>query len=379
MSRANRTWAVVLCAALIPACGLSPADDQADDPTGTEADAVTASGGLTPAQRAGQRIIYSYRGLTPPPELFDRIRAGEVAGVHFWSENVASPDQLRSVLTDLQKAQQASPIRSRLLLITDQEGGPSRALPGGPELTEKQVGQAHNAVVLAWQAGGEAAHSLRDVGMNVNLAPVLDVFRTPGNFIDQAGRSYNQDPNVVRVLGPTSILAQRQDGIVAGAKHFPGLGSARVDQNTDEAPVQLDVSRAELRRVDEAPYVTAIAAGVRLIMMSWATYTSLDPDRPAGISPIVQQELRGHLGFRGVTISDTLIAGSLDPFGTVGQRSVLAAQAGTDLLLCSFSDVAICDEAKDGLTAAIESGELDRASFDASLRRITALRDDVVP
>jgi beta-N-acetylhexosaminidase len=140
----------------------------------------------------------------------------------------------------------------------------------------------------------------------------------------------------------------------------------------------LPVSRAELRRIDEAPYAAAISAGVKVIMLSWATYTSLDADRPAGLSPIVlQQELRTRLGFKGVTISDTLIAGSVVPFGTVGQRGVLAAEAGIDLLLCSFGDVSQGDEARDALAVALQSGQLDRRSFNAAVRRVTALRNDL--
>src|SRR5262249_23682363 len=146
---------------------------------------------------------------------------------------------------------------------------------------------------------------------------------------DHAARSYSNDPNVVRRLGTAFMIAEQQAGIASGAKHFPGLGSAAVNENTDEAPVTLHASRATLRNVDEVPYVAAIAAGVKLIMVSWAVYPSFDANRPAGLSSIVlKDELRTHLGFEGVTISDTLIAGALGPFGTVGQRSVLAAQAG---------------------------------------------------
>jgi beta-N-acetylhexosaminidase len=375
MSRVNRASIVTLLAAMLPACGASREDSTAT----TEADsAESAFDALTPAQRAGQRIIYSFPGPTPPPELFDRIRAGEAAGVHFFSDNVSSLAQIRAVIAELSEAQEESPIRAPLLFITDQEGGQVRGLPGEPTVSEKQIGQSADAVALARRAGTDAAENLRGVGMNVNLAPVLDVFREPGNFIDQAERSFSNDPNVVRRLGTAFIKSERDVGIAPSSKHFPGLGSARVDQNTDLAPVMLPVSRAELRRIDEAPYAAAISAGVKVIMLSWATYTSLDADRPAGLSPIVlQQELRTRLGFKGVTISDTLIAGSVVPFGTVGQRGVLAAEAGIDLLLCSFGDVSQGDEARDALAVALQSGQLDRRSFNAAVRRVTALRNDL--
>ena len=132
------------------------------------------------------------------------------------------------------------------------------------------------------------------------------------------------------------ITAQQTTGVAATAKHFPGLGSATTAQDTDTGPVTLTASLASLRAKDEAPYPAAIAAGVKLIMVSWAIYPALDAVYPAGLSPaVVQGELRGHLGYQGVTITDAIEAGALTSFGSYGQRAVLAAQAGMDLLLCS--------------------------------------------
>ena len=372
----SRSFAVpfVLFAAICASC--SSSGPEASSSVASVAESALDT--LTPAQHAGQRIIYSYRGLTPPQALLDRIRAGEAAGVHFWSDNISSPSQIQASIAELVKAQEQSPIRAPLLLITDQEGGPNRAMSGEPLISEKQIGLSPNGVELASRAGTDAGENLHSVGLNVNLAPVLDVFREPGNFIDQFERSYSNDPNVVRRLGRSFITAQQEVGVASGAKHFPGLGSAAANENTDEAPVTLNVSRATLRHVDEVPYIAAISAGVKVVMVSWATYPSLDGDRPAGLSSIVlQQELRGHLGFKGVTISDTLIAGALTPFGTVGQRGVLAAQAGIDLLLCSFGDVSQGDEAKGALADALQNGQLEKADFKAALRRITALRNDL--
>ncbi|WP_394823117.1 glycoside hydrolase family 3 N-terminal domain-containing protein [Pendulispora albinea] len=363
----------VVVATICTSCSSSnPEASSVPDPASSAESALDA---LTPAQRAGQRIIYSYPGFTPPKALFDRIRAGEAAGVHFWSANVESPEQIRAVIAELVKAQKESPIHLPLLFITDQEGGAVRGLPGEPVISAKKIGESPDAARLAWKAGHDAAENLDGVGMNVNLAPVLDVFREPGNFIDKPERSYSQDPNVVRLLASRFIVANQRVGIASSVKHFPGLGSARVDQNTDEAPVTLDVPLSTLRRVDEAPYTGAIAAGVKLVMPSWATYPSLDPNRPAGLSPLVMRdELRGRLGFKGVTISETMIAGALNPFGNVGQRSVLAAKAGLDLILCSFGDVSQGDEAREALANALQNGELDKADFNTAVRRITALR-----
>jgi beta-N-acetylhexosaminidase len=331
--------------------------------------------GLTLQQLAGQRIVYSYSGLTPPASLLQLIRAGQVAGVIFFGGNISSESQIAGVIGELRQAQQQSPVHTPLLLMTDQEGGVVRRLPGPPELSAKQIGQSADPQAAATQAGAGAGANLAGVGMNLNLAPVLDVFRTPGNFIDQTQRSFSSDPNVVAVLGKAFIVAQQQTGVAATAKHFPGLGTAPAGQNTDLGPVTLSVPLSTLRDTDEVPYQAAIAGGVKLVMMSWAVYPALDPNRPAGLSStIVQNELRGREGFQGVTVTDALEAGALAAYGTPGQRAVDAAGAGMDLLLCSSGDVNQGEAADAALVQALNNGELSRSGFDAAVNRVTALR-----
>jgi beta-N-acetylhexosaminidase len=279
------------------------------------------------------------------------------------------------VITQLRQAQAQSPVQVPLLLMTDQEGGLVRRLPGQPDLSEKQIGQSSDPVAAAAAAGTGAGQNLASVGMNVNLAPVLDVYYTAGNFIDQYQRSYSNDPAVVSACGQAFITAQQQAGVAATAKHFPGLGSAATDQDTDSGPVTLTVSLADLRTTDEVPYPAAVSAGVKLVMVSWAVYPALDATRPAGLSPtVVQQELRGRNAFTGVTITDALEAGALSSYGTTGQRAVAAAGAGMDLILCSARDASQGGAATTALASALNSGQLGSAAFNAAVNRVTALR-----
>jgi len=331
---------------------------------------------LSPRQRAGQRVIFSYPGATPPQALLDAIAAGTVGGVIFFGENITSLAQIADVVAQLRAAQASSPVREPLLFMTDQEGGFIRRLRGQePVLSEKKIGLAPDPDAAAAAAGAGAAAALRNVGMNLNLAPVLDVFRTPGNFDDQWERSYSSDPLVAARLGADFVRAQQGAGVAATAKHFPGLGAASAAENTDLGPVTLTQSLDELRSVDEAAFADAIAAGVQLVMTSWAIYPALDPDFPAGLSPtIVQGELRDRLGFTGVTITDALEAGSLDAFGGTGFRALLSAQAGMDLLLCSGRDIGQGFDALDAITAALEDKTLNPGHFKQSLRRVQELR-----
>ncbi|MGA5820109.1 glycoside hydrolase family 3 N-terminal domain-containing protein [Kitasatospora sp. NPDC094028] len=327
---------------------------------------------------AGRRIVLSYPGPTPPPEVLGAIRAGRAAGVILFGENVGSPEQLARAVADLNRAAAEAPEPRRLLLMTDQEGGKVRRLPGAPELSARRTGQAADPVAAAVASGTGAAGTLADAGLDVNLAPVLDVYDTPDDFIDHHERSYGQDPARVGELAAAFLAAQQGLGIAATAKHFPGLGAAARDENTDVRPVTLPVPLERLRERHEAPYRAAIAAGVRLVMTSWAVYPALDPDRPAGLSPaVVQGELRERLGFDGVTVTDALEAGALAPYGGTGDRAVAAAAAGMDLLLCSARDPRQGAEATEALAAALDSGRLDPGAFAAAVDRIDRLRAEL--
>jgi beta-N-acetylhexosaminidase len=333
---------------------------------------------LSTQQLAGQRVIYSYPGLTPPASLISLIQHGQAAGVIFFGQNISSPAQITGVIKQLNQANASSsnPVRAPLLLMTDQEGGQVRRLPGRPYLSEKQIGAnpLPTAEGLARDAGQGAAANLLGVGMNVNLAPVLDVYRQAGNFDDQFGRSYSMNSTVVSDLGVNMIKAQQAGGVAATAKHFPGLGAATASQNTDAGPVTLNLPFATIRSVDEAPFQAAVSAGVKLIMVSWATYPALGA-RPAGLSPnVVQGELRSHLRFNGVTITDALEAGALNSYGSTQNRTLFAALAGMDLLLCSAQNVTQGQQASGELVTAYNNGQLNHSTFMASVNRVIALR-----
>jgi beta-N-acetylhexosaminidase len=329
-------------------------------------------------QLAGQRVIYSYKGLTPPASLLWAIRHGRVAGIIFFKDNVGTNAHIKAVASQLQKANADphNPVRLPLLLMTDQEGGVVRRLNGPPKLSAKQMGQSatpEKTTTTEGQATGKFMHGL---GLNVNLAPVLDVFRTPGNFIDQFGRSFSNNPVKVAKLGQLFATAMQNQGVAATVKHFPGLGAATRTQNTDERPVTLNLTLHQIRTIDELPYKSAVAAKVKLAMVSWAIYPALDKKFPAGLSStIVQGELRKRLGFAGVTITDALEAGALKNFGSTGKRATLAAKAGMDLLLCAAENPDQGVAARNALRSYfLASNSTAKANFKAAVERILALR-----
>ena len=331
--------------------------------------------------QAGAHIIYSYPGLNPPPHLYDLIRDGKVGGIILFGENVDfdhdAVSHIAKTVDTFQEAYTHSPGYDGLplLITTDQEGGIVRRLPGGPFKSAKQVGASPDPVAAATKAGKAAADALLDAHCNTNLAPVLGVYRDAGDFLDEYGRSFSNDSEVVAACGPAFITAQQAGNTIATAKHFPGLGAASAYENTDLRPVTINLSKKVLRDVDMAPYMPAIAAGVDMVMASWAVYPALDPDFPSGMSrKIIHSELRGRLGFRGVTCTDALEAGSLVAFGDAGERGLHAARAGMDMLLASQRNVTQGEAIHEALVGALESGGLARGQFEKATERIMELR-----
>jgi beta-N-acetylhexosaminidase len=373
-------------AALVPATqtrGASPASFVTalrNGPAGVNTAEVDTAANLSAAQLAGQRVIYGYPGLTPPASLLRLIRRGEVGGVIFFSGNYKRGSQFRRAIRMLEAANAAASNPARaypLLLMTDQEGGEVRRLPGAPTLSEKQIGEIKPlsaAEKAASNAGSSAAANLRSYGLNVDLAPVLDVYRRAGDFDDRYQRSYSMKPTVVSALGAKFVDAMQAGNVAATVKHFPGLGAATRNQDTDVAPVTINLAASTLKNDDEYPYKAAIAAGVDLVMVSWAVYPHLGSKRPAGLSSaIVQGQLRTRLGYQGITITDAIGAGALRHYGSTSNRSLLAAEAGMDLILASDS-VTEGTQSLGGLEDGYNSGTLQKAAFQTVVAQILALR-----
>ncbi len=324
-----------------------------------------ASEPLPLRQAVGQRMVYAYDGLRPPAALRRAIRRGEAAGVILFARNVRSAAQVRATVSSLQRIPRPAALDAPLLVMVDQEGGPVRRLAGAPEQSAARTpGEA------AARANGRAAgRLLRGAGVNVDLAPVVDVAR-PGAALAREGRTYGRSATRVSALAGAFAEGLGEEGVAATYKHFPGFGAASV--NTDDAPARIATPLDELRGVDLAPYAEAPDA-VGLVMLSTAVYPARDP-RPAAFSRRwAMDELRGRLGFDGVTITDDLMTPAVERFGSPGQLAYFAASAGVDLPLFA-GDFATGARAYRGLLRAARRGRLDAAELQESARRVLALR-----
>jgi beta-N-acetylhexosaminidase len=323
-----------------------------------------AAAQLTPAQLAGRRIVFGFHGTRPPRDLLRRIRRGEAAGVILFARNIRSRAQVRDMNAAFQRWRPAGD--PPLLVTIDQEGGIVKRLGGAPHRSAAEIGRV-GSESLAEVEGRNTARNLRAVGVNANLAPVVDIGR-PSRIMRAQGRAFSSDPGRVARLAAAFARGLREGGVAACAKHFPGLGAARHDQDRRNNTIRLSAER--LRAEDYVPYERLAGEGLEMVMTSTADYPSLD-SRPAVFSRrILVGELRERVGFEGVTITDSLGVESATRLGSPEARALRAARAGNDLLLFASSYAAGVRGARE-LASAIETGAVDSR---AATERIAMLR-----
>ncbi|RJX36279.1 MAG: beta-N-acetylhexosaminidase [Desulfurivibrio sp.] len=286
--------------------------------------------------------------------------------------NVDSPAQLSQLCSALKEACLQGKLPPPLIAI-DQEGGTVARLPA--PFTQfadaRQLAGAADPVAALTDYAATCARELVQAGINMNLAPVLDVCPAGQGFFMEK-RSLGADPQLVGQLGSQVIEALQAGGVAACAKHFPGLGAARLDPHL-QLPV---VSRAlaEIREIDLVPFQQAIAAGVAAIMTSHTIYEQLDASTPATLSRhILTDLLRMELGFDGLVITDDLEMGAIENERTVAAAAVQAFAAGADLILICHGHDKVC-QAYDSLMESISAGGVSLPHCANSLKRLEAVR-----
>lgn len=316
-----------------------------------------------------EELIYGlmtaeFSGTELPDGFFDR----PYGGVILFAKNIGSPKQLKCLIADIKERAGRD-----ILISVDQEGG-SVTRVNFPDMTPLSGNMAigmSGSERLAFLNGVICGREIRDFGFNVDFAPCADINSNPDNPIIGV-RSFGEDPDKVSCMTASFLKGLKAGGIIPCAKHFPGHGDTSFDSHLT-MPVS-HKTYGELEECELIPFVSAIRAGVPMIMTSHISFPSVDPSGlPATLSKdILTGILRNRLGFDGVIITDSMaMDGVRKKFG-YGRACALALKAGADMLIaCGSEDHR--KEAFDEIKKAVDCGEIDRDALVRSFARIKSM------
>ena len=322
---------------------------------------------MSDADKVGQLMMIGIYGKSLNDDAKFMLNEYRVGGIILFDRNMESKDQVKTLITDINKAGKSAGL-TPLFLGIDQEGGAVARMddklikvPPAEEVGKESVEQAAS---LAKEVGTE----LKDLGFNINFAPVADLGLT-------YGRSYSTNPDeVVRYAGAVG-KAYDEAGLWYSYKHFPGIGKTDVDLHADTSIVP--VSKETLLSEDTKVFVDLIKQSkpnTYTIMVSHAMYPQIDPDHPSSLSKaIITDWLRKDMGYNGVVVTDDMDMGALAKHYTFGDMAVQSILAGSDILLVCH-EYEHMQEAYNGLMKAVKDGRISKERLDESVKRILLMK-----
>jgi beta-N-acetylhexosaminidase len=333
--------------------------------------------------KIGQMLMVGFRGLEVDAgqPIIQDIQERYLGGVVLFdydvptgtpSRNIQSPAQVKALVTRLQSFSTIP-----LLVAIDQEGGKVCRLKeefGFPPTVSAQALGRLNDLAATYEQATQMAKTLVQLGINLNLAPVVDLATTPNNPIASRERSFSADPKLVTAHARQFISAHHTQGVLCTLKHFPGHGSSTGDSHFGLADVTQTWSAAELE-----PYADMIKAGeADAVMTAHVFNTNLDPEYPATLSkPIITGLLRQGLNYDGVVISDDMQMRAItDHYGF--ETAIQAAiEVGVDMIAVannSVYDEDVAARAVALIKQLAHTGKISEARIDESYRRIQRLK-----
>jgi len=362
----------------LPAPALQPAavagSAAAPEPTPTPTWTQQMRATMTLEQKVGQMIMIAFEGTQASEMVRHMIAERHVGGVILFRGNMVSPAQVAALTRELQEIALLSPPGLPLFIATDHEGGiVQRIVEGVTPLPGNMALGATWSEEDVRASAAIAAGELLAMGINVNLAPVVDVNNNARNPVIGV-RSFGSQPEQVARWGAITIQTLQERGVVATAKHFPGHGDTTVDSHI--ALPAIEHSLARLEAVELLPFRAAIQAGVDAIMTAHVTFPALDPQPglPATLSPrVVTELLRQKLGFQGLIITDDLEMGAIVERYSVPAAAVMALKAGADILLFRYNHDYQA-QAIDAILEAVRSGEIPAERIEQSVERILQVK-----
>lgn len=322
---------------------------------------------MSDADKVGQLMMIGIHGKSLNDDAKFMLNEYRVGGIILFDRNMESKDQVKTLIADINKAGKSAGL-TPLFLGIDQEGGAVARMddklikvPPAEEVGKEPVEQA---AALAKEVGTE----LKDLGFNINFAPVADLGLT-------YGRSYSTNPDEVVRYASAVGKSYDEAGLWYSYKHFPGIGKTDVDLHADTSIVP--VSKETLLSEDTKVFVDLIKQSkpnTYTIMVSHAMYPQIDPDHPSSLSKtIITDWLRKDMGYNGVVVTDDMDMGALAKHYTFGDMAVQSILAGSDILLVCH-EYEHMQEAYNGLMKAVKDGRISKERLDESVKRILLMK-----
>ncbi|VEU82113.1 beta-N-acetylhexosaminidase [Acholeplasma hippikon] len=286
--------------------------------------------------KIGQLCMFGFDGLTVNDDIIDLIKKYRLGNIILFARNVQSAEQLFNLNKNLQKLALSS-IGIPLFISIDQEGGMvTRIFNGSTFFPGAMTISATNEVKNAYKLGQIMGEELNALGINMNLAPVMDVNNNPKNPVIGV-RSFSDNPDVVAAYSTAFALGLQEYNVVATAKHFPGHGDTNIDSHLGLPVIKHDLER--LKEVEFKPFIHAINHGIKGVMSSHINFPNLTQDEhPATLSKSIMTDLlRDSFGFKGLIVSDGMgMKGVVDKY-TTEEACVRAINAGVNLVCVCHS------------------------------------------
>jgi beta-N-acetylhexosaminidase len=302
--------------------------------------------------------------LTDP--VFERLRQLDLGGILVRDRNYTDPVQLAALAGEaVVLSQQTGHVPP--WVAASQEGAEFNAFP---ELPPSGAPADYSTPAGAAGAAGEAADTLRPLGVTLLLGPVVDVGLEDGGAV--GARAFSDDPERVARYGAAVVREFAEAGVLAAPKHFPGLGAA--NQPTEEGPASVGLTVEELGGRDLIPFQAVIRAGTPAIVLGHGVYATDDFVTPGSLSPTIATDLlRGRLRFRGVAITDDLASPAITAVMSVPDAAVAALRAGADVLVIS-GPRGEQEAAYTAVLNAVRRGDVPRSRVDQAVGRILAAK-----
>ncbi|HEX7065232.1 MAG TPA: beta-N-acetylhexosaminidase [Bacillales bacterium] len=325
-------------------------------------------------EKIGQLMLIGFEGTTVTPRVANIIKEDKIGGVILFPRNIQTPEQVLRLNIELQSLARNSNHPFPLFVTTDQENGIVRRLKAG--VTQFPGNMLLGAVddrEATRKVSRAAAAELKALGLNMNLAPVLDVNNNSQNPVIGV-RSFGERTEDVAEQGVAFIQGHHDAGVMTTVKHFPGHGDTALDSHSDLPVITHSMERLE--EVELPPFVEAINAGTDSVMMSHIYFPALDrqKDLPASLSKNVTTGLlREKLGFAGVIMTDCLEMNAVVKMTGTVEGALEALKAGSDLLMISHT-YELQIEAMNRIEQAVKEGEVDEELIDRAVERVMKLK-----